>query len=450
MPDPITPDRGHDPARHFAVEVVRRLRDAGHRAFWAGGCVRDLLLGLDPSDYDVATDARPERVMALFRRTVPVGVSFGVVKVLGPRGAGEVEVATFRSDGAYLDGRRPESVVFSSPEEDASRRDFTINGMFYDPITEAIIDHVGGRADLDAGRLRAIGDPHARFAEDKLRLIRAVRFAARFGLVLAPETRSAIVAMAPELPVVAVERIAQELRKMLVHPSRASGMALLREVGLLAVVLPELVPLADLPAELAERPSRTLWDHTLDTLDALPAGPSFALALAALMHESGRATDDGHHATIADRSALLTDRVAARLKASNADRDRARWLSAHHLDLREPAALPVARLKRQLAEPGIDELLDLQRADAEAAEAPADHVEWLERYLRDLPDGPLRPAPLLTGNDLKDRGLPPGPAFRCWLDRAYDAQLENRFGDREGALDWLARALAEPPRRHSL
>src|SRR5829696_9146494 len=206
-----------DPRREFATDIVGRLRREGFRALWAGGCVRDLLLGQDPADYDVATDATPEQVMAIFgHRTVPVGVSFGVVRVRHPRG-GEVEVATFRSDGAYVNGRYPESVVFSSPEQDAARRDFTINGMFYDPFAEQVIDYVGGRADLEARILRAIGDPWARFREDKLRLLRAVRFAARFRLTIDPATRAALRAMAGQIVVVAAERIAQELRRMLVH-----------------------------------------------------------------------------------------------------------------------------------------------------------------------------------------------------------------------------------------
>ncbi|HMB05430.1 MAG TPA: CCA tRNA nucleotidyltransferase, partial [Isosphaeraceae bacterium] len=234
-----------DRRREFATEVVRQFRQAGHQALWAGGCVRDLLLGLTPSDYDVATDATPEQVMALFRyRTVPVGVSFGVVRVRGPLGQGdEVEVATFRSDGAYVDGRHPESVVFSSPRLDAERRDFTINGMFLDPFTGKVIDFVGGQADLKNRILRAIGDPEARFLEDKLRLIRAVRFAARFDLAIEPATRVALRAMASQIAVVSAERIAQELRRMLVHESRAQAIDLAMETGLVAVVLPSLVPM---------------------------------------------------------------------------------------------------------------------------------------------------------------------------------------------------------------
>jgi poly(A) polymerase len=230
--------------REFATDIVRKLQQAGCTALWAGGCVRDELLGLVPNDYDVATDARPEQVQKLFRRTIAVGAAFGVIEVVGPRGADgeflQVEVATFRSDGAYVDGRRPESVVFSSPQEDAQRRDFTINGMFFDPLKGELIDYVGGRRDLEAKVLRAIGDATARFTEDKLRVLRAVRIAARFELAIDPDTLAAGRKIAPEITVVSAERIAEELRKLLVNINRRRGLELLREFELEAVILPEL------------------------------------------------------------------------------------------------------------------------------------------------------------------------------------------------------------------
>jgi poly(A) polymerase len=437
------PDDPRPPAdrRGFATDVVRRLREAGFRAYWAGGCVRDLILGGAPADYDVATEAPPEDVMRLFRRTVPVGVSFGVVRVLGPRGAGEVEVATFRSDGRYVDGRRPESVTFGSPEEDASRRDFTINGMFLDPISGEILDLVGGRADLEAGVVRAIGDPAARFAEDKLRLLRAVRFAARFGFRLDPATRAALVAMAEQIHVVAAERISQELRRMLVHPSRRRGMELVAETGLLDAILPEVAGLkgrsdGDVP---------DLWAHTLDVLDHLPAEPAFPLALAALLHEVGKplaASNPGdlalvpEHARVAKRRA---DDLARDLKLSNAEREDAAWLVEHHVALRSFDAMPVSRKKRLLARPGIGDLLALHRADALAHSGIAPHVEACEAYLAALPDGPLDPPPLLTGDDLRRHGLTPGPQFKGWLDAVRDAQLENRVTTRDEAFALLDR-----------
>lgn len=400
----------NDKRREFAVEVASRLRAAGHQALWAGGCVRDLILGLTPSDYDVATDATPERVMALFRRTVPVGVSFGVVRVLGPREAGEVEVATFRSDGAYVDGRRPESVTFSSPEEDAARRDFTINGMFLDPLTDEVIDFVGGRADLDARVLRAIGDPSARFEEDKLRLIRAVRFAARFNMAIDPATRSAIERMAPQVCTVSAERIAQELRRMLVHPSRAKAMALASEVALASAVLPEVAPIDD---------------RTLRALDCLPDEPSFTLSFATLLGDVG---------------GRVAGQVARRLKLSNEERERIAWLVEHREALASARTSRAAALKRLLARPGIIELLALHRARALATAGDLDHVAYCEHYLRDEPHGPIDPPPLVTGADLIALGLRPGPEFAAILEATRDAQLDGEMASKPEAIALIRRS----------
>jgi poly(A) polymerase len=394
--------------RDFAVSVVAGLREAGHKAYFAGGCVRDLLLGLEPTDFDVATSARPEEVMRLFRRTLAVGASFGVVKVLGPRGAGEVEVATFRSDGVYLDGRRPLSVTFSTAELDASRRDFTINGMFLDPTDGRVIDFVGGRDDLARKLLRAIGDSSARFAEDKLRLLRAVRFAARFGLEIEPATRAAISSMAAEVTTVSAERIAQELRKMLVHPSRTLAMRLALETGLVAAVLPPVAAL-----------DRDSWERTMRVLDVLPEGVSFPLSFAALLIEVGR------------EGVLST---SDRLKLANAERDRAVWLVEHRRSLAEPRTLRESKLKRLLASDGIDELLALHRAYAQASGLDSSHVAFCEDYIRTEPAGPIDPPPLLNGHDLMEHGLRPGPRFARLLEEVRDAQLDRTIATKEEAL----------------
>ena len=262
--------------RDFALEVVLRLRRAGFQALWAGGCVRDLLLGLVPVDYDVATDATPEQVMlSLPFRAITVGISFGVVRIRHPRMHGiEVEVATFRSDSAYVDGRRPAAVVFSSPELDAARRDFTINGMFMDPESSQVIDYVGGLDDLRNQVLRAIGDPAERFREDKLRLLRAIRFAARFNLEIEPNTLQSLRAMAGEVVVVSPERIAQELRRMLVHENRAQAMNMALEVGLVAAILPPLVDMRGLFQGKPVQPEGDLWDHTMLVLGCCPSDPA--------------------------------------------------------------------------------------------------------------------------------------------------------------------------------
>jgi poly(A) polymerase len=434
--------------RQFAIDVVRQLRGAGFEALWAGGCVRDLIAGQRPSDFDVATDATPERVMALFRRTVPVGVSFGVVRVLGPEGAGEVEVATFRSDGEYHDGRRPESVRFGTPREDAARRDFTINGMFLDPISDAVIDYVGGRDDLQARVLRAIGDPAERFAEDKLRLLRAVRFAARFDLAIEPATRAALVAMAGQVRVVAAERIADELRKMLVHTSRARALDLALEVGLVAALWPEVAAMKGLFQGKPAQPEGDLWDHTLLVLENLPPSPSFALALAALLHDVGKPRTKGlqdgrvtfyNHEQVGAR---IADEIGRDLRLSNADRQRVVWLVEHHQYLGEARKMREAKLKRILSTPGIDELLALHRADALATDGDTSEVDYCESYRRDLPTGPLDPPPLVTGHDLQRHGLTPGPRFAVILDAVREAQLDRLVSSKREALDWIDRELA--------
>jgi poly(A) polymerase len=399
------------PRRDFAASVVARLRESGFEAYWAGGCVRDILLGLEPTDYDVATNARPEQVSGLFRRTVGVGVSFGVVKVLGPRESGEVEVATFRSDGAYVDGRRPESVVFSSPEQDAARRDFTINGMFLDPVDGRVIDYVGGREDLHNKILRAIGEPSARFAEDKLRLLRAVRFAARFRLSFDRETSLAIGEMAGQVTAVSVERIAQELRRMLVHPSRTEAMALAAGFGLLTAILPPV----------------GMSGQKLHLLSALPDTPSFPLAFAALLH---------------DLAPQVVLDLSARLKLSNAERDRTAWLVENQRVLIDAPDLPRHRLKRLLASDGIADLLALHRAIATAEATDLAHVAYCEAYLRDQPEGPIDPPPLLTGHDLARHGLRPGPRFATLLDALRDAQLDGLVNTREEALAFVDRQSA--------
>ncbi len=404
-----------DSRRAFALEVVARLRAAGQEAYWAGGCVRDLLMGIEPADYDVATSARPEHVMTLFRRTVPVGVSFGVVRVLGPEGAGEVEVATFRSDGVYLDGRRPDSVAFSTAEFDASRRDFTINGMFLDPTDGRVLDYVGGRADLDAGVLRAIGDPSSRFAEDKLRLLRAVRFAARFGLAIEAETKAALVAMAGQVTAVAVERIAQELKKMLIDRSRSTAIRLALETGLLTAILPPIAAMAS-----------DLWRRTLGVLDALPDSPSVPLAFAALWHGVGSG---------------VASSLARGLKLANAEREGIAWLVEHHRSLDDATSLRPSALKRLLVSEGVADLLALHRARALASTGDLTQIEFCERYLRDQPDGPIDPPPLVNGHDLARAGLRPGREFAVVLARVRDAQLDGEIATQEEAIELVGRLM---------
>ena len=438
--------------REFAIDVVRRLRQSGYEAYWAGGCVRDELIGLVPADYDVATSARPEQVIQTFKKTVEVGVSFGVVEVIGPRRTDgsfpKVQVATFRSDGAYVDGRRPESVTFSSPKEDAERRDFTINGMFFDPLENTVIDYVGGQADLDAKVLRAIGDPKARFREDKLRLLRAVRMAARFGFPIEPHTAAAIRDMANQITVVSAERIAEELRKMLAHATRAWALRQMDDLGLLRHVVPEVEnEMKGLPQGFPNAPTGDLWQHTLRVLEVLegPRWPesqpvSFPLAFAALLHDVGkkrsaarqadRYTFHGHE-HIGKRLAGVACR---RLKLSNAETVRVEWLVERHQYLCDAPTMRPSTLKPILVHPGIGELLALHRADSAASGRSVAHVEFCERMLRETPPEELNPPPLLTGDDLNALGWEQGPLFKKVLDAVRDAQLEGTIRTRDEAM----------------
>jgi poly(A) polymerase len=433
--------------RAFAVDVVRRLQAAGYQSLWAGGCVRDLILGQTPSDYDVATAATPEQVMAVLPfQAVTVGISFGVVRVRRSHRPGvdvEVEVATFRSDGAYVDGRRPEWVVFSSPELDAARRDFTINGMFLDPITGKLIDYVGGEEDLKNRVLRAIGEAAARFREDKLRVLRAIRLAARFQFEIDPPTFAAIKSMAGQIISVSKERIAQELRKMLVHASRAEAMKLALETGLVAAILPDLLPLKGMALATPGQPDGNLWEYVMRVLKSLPDNPSFTLAFAALMHDVGKlqtGTPEEGRDRFLDHGlagARISERVCRDLKFSNAERDRITWLVTFHQYLREARQLRESKLKRILAEPGIDELLALHRAIAVATTGNTEHVDYCDYYLNAQPFGPINPPPLLTGHDLVRLGLEPGAKFAKILEQVRELQLEGQIQTKPEALEWV-------------
>jgi poly(A) polymerase len=398
--------------RRFAEGVVRRLRDAGHQALFAGGCVRDLLLNARPKDYDVATSARPEQVQSLFRRTTAVGVSFGVVQV---RGAGNlaVEVATFRADGDYSDGRRPDNVRFSDAREDALRRDFTINGMFFDPVDDELLDFVGGREDLAAKVIRAVGEPTRRFEEDKLRLVRAARFAARFDFTIESATLAAVQRMAPRLVVVSGERILAELRQMMERPSRGRGLELLAETGLAAVAFAEIVDAVGL-AEAAER-LRSLSDQA-----------PFALCIATV-----------YDALSGPDAEAAAERFFDRFKGANADRDLCRWLLRRRDDLAGAAERPLSFRKRLYADPRWPLLAELGRV-----RGVADDVDECERERASLPEAEIAPPPLVTGDDLKREGFAPGPSFRVWLERVRDLQLNGEIAARDEAIsrirEWAA------------
>ena len=427
--------------RDQAVEIVKVLRKAGFRAHWAGGCVRDLVMGREPQDYDVATDARPEQVMKLFSKTVPVGVNFGVVKVLAD--AFEFEVATFRSDGRYLDGRHPIEVHYSGDREDALRRDFTINGMFYDPVKKEIIDYVEGQRDIKAGVIRAIGNPRERFEEDKLRLMRAVRFAARFQYTIAPQTYDAIKALAGEIVQISAERIRDELKKMLMGPNPIGSISLLRETALLAAVLPEVEAMAGVEQPKEFHPEGDVLTHTLLLLENFEK-PSFELALAALLHDIGkpptfsirdRIRFDGH----CEVGARMAEAICRRLRLSNEQTELVVELVRDHLRFKDVQRMRESTLKRFLRRPSFPDHLELHRMDCLASHGDLTNWEFCKKKLLEMGPEEMRPVRLLTGDDLIRMGYSPGPIFSEILTRVEDAQLEGRITTREEAVEWTER-----------
>lgn len=429
----------HDEAYHLAVGIIQTLHERGHRALLAGGCVRDFLLERDVTDYDIATSAKPEEVEALFERTVPKGKSFGVISVI--LHGREFEVATFRGEADYVDGRRPGRVHFTDDREDAIRRDFTINGMFYDPLTATVIDHVGGRDSLHAREIRAIGDPRLRFTEDKLRMLRAVRLAAQLGFTIEIGTLSALVEMAPQLAVVSAERVRDELIKILRSPNRRTGFELLHETGLLTVVLPEVAALAGVGQGAQAHPEGDVLQHTLLVIEHLPPDSSDTLAWAALLHDIGkpatRRESDGHihfdgHS---ERGAEMASAVARRLVLSVAQRKRIEWLVENHLIFMQVRKMKESRLKRLLAEEDFPLLLELHRLDTLASDRDFVAYEFCRQRLSELEEHHLRPQPLLNGYDLERLGIVPGPRFREILEWVRDEQLEGRITTHEEAAE---------------
>ena len=432
-----------------ATRLVEHLRAAGHEALFAGGCVRDRLLGKEAHDIDIATSARPEEIQKLFPRTVAVGAQFGVIVVL--EDGGEFQVATFRSDGAYRDGRHPESVAFTNAEGDARRRDFTVNGLFFDPLTHQILDFVGGEADLRAGILRSIGDPHARFAEDKLRLIRCVRFAASLGFEIEAETWRALVERAPEITAVSAERIRDELVKIFTHPSRVRGFDLLDQSGLLGILLPEVESLKGCEQPPDFHPEGDVFVHTRLMLSLLPERVSTPLVFSVLFHdigkpptflidETGRIRFNGHESI----SASMTEKIFARLRFSNAETEATVVGVKNHMAFKDVQNMRVATLKRFLARPTIDDELELHRVDCQGSHGLLDNYDFLLRKREEFSNEPLIPPPLITGRDLIAAGLQPGPPFKKLLDSAQALQLEGGLKTRDEALAWLREELARP------
>lgn len=422
-----------------ALRVVRTLRTNGHQALWAGGCVRDRLLGLRPKDYDVATSARPEEVEGLFQRTILVGRAFGVVRVrLGER---EVEVATFRVEGRYRDGRHPSSVRFATAEEDARRRDFTINGLFFDPLRRQLSDFVGGRADLRRSRIRAIGDPRKRFAEDHLRLLRGIRFAAQLDFTVESSTWKALVAMAPRIRSVSAERARDELSKLLLARHAAKGLRLLRRSGLLRWLLPEVQAMEGVSQPRAFHPEGDVLVHTVRLFRHLRK-PTFRLVWAALLHDVGKPSTferkrRGGRIGFPEhtrRGGVIADRILRRLRFSTADREAVVGMVVNHMTFKDVPRMRLSTLKRLLARPTFEEELELHRADCLASHGKLTNVRFLRRKQRELSVEEIRPPRLLTGHDLIGLGLKPGPLFGRILKAVEEAQLEGRVRTRGEAL----------------
>lgn len=392
-------------SREAATEAVRLLQEANHIAYWAGGCVRDMLLGREPHDFDIATSAHPDDVARLFRKTRLVGVQFGVVLV---RLAGHsLEVATFRTDHSYEDGRRPTGVTFSTPQEDAQRRDFTINGMFFDPIADEVHDFVNGQPDLKAGIIRAIGVPAERFAEDHLRVLRAIKFASRFGFTIEPATWGAMKRSAEDLTRISPERIRMELESMLSLPGRAGAARMLADCGAIDHLWTGSWAL------------HSILDRITAALSALPDGAGFELSLATLL--------------VGYQPKLAADACRS-LRCSNETTDRVAWLLNHQKDFDTPDALTLSDLKLLMANPGFEELIDYAAALHAADARPAASIGTIRQRAAAIPPDEIAPRPFLTGDDLEQMGVAKGPIYKRVLDAVYYAQLNNDLTTRDAAL----------------
>ncbi|HSU85317.1 MAG TPA: CCA tRNA nucleotidyltransferase [Chthoniobacterales bacterium] len=431
-----------NPMEATARALVDRLRAAGHIAYFAGGCVRDLVRGKAPKDFDIATDARPEQVQKIFRRTYAVGAHFGVIVVL--ENDLQFEVATFRADGTYLDGRHPAEVHFSSPEEDARRRDFTINGMFFDPPNDAVIDFVGGRQDLEARLVRAIGDPAQRFAEDRLRLLRAVRFATVLDFKIEAETWAAVVRAADTIGEISAERIREELIRIFLSPQRARGWDLLDASGLMKQILPELEAMKGCAQPPQFHPEGDVFQHTRIMLGLLPDEVSLPLVLSVLFHdigkpptasvdEEGRIRFNGHDKLGAE----MTEALMERLRFSRAEIDATVEAVRQHMVFKDVPNMRVAKLKRFMARPTFADELELHRVDCESSHGMLDNYEFLQRKQEEFAHEPIIPPPLVRGDDLIVLGMKPGPRFGEILEAVETRQLEGTLRDREEALAWV-------------
>ena len=430
----------------IAAAVVRQLQASGFIAYFAGGCVRDQLLGKSPSDYDIATSASPEQVRGLFPHTVAVGAQFGVICVL--HAGFEFQVASFRADGVYIDGRRPVDVTFSTPQLDAERRDFTINGLFRDPVSGEIIDYVGGRADLERGIIRAIGKPADRFREDRLRLLRAVRFGALLGFSFDPETWQAVQGSAREIKVVSPERIRDELIRIFVSPTRVRGFDLLDESGLMHVILPEVTSLKNCEQPPQFHPEGDVFVHTRKMLGLLPGETSVPLVFSVLFHDIGKPptfsydeADNRIRFSGHDRlGTIMTRRIMERLRFPRAEIDAACEAVENHMVFKDVRNMRVSRLKRFMSRPYFEDEMALHKVDCEGSHGMLDNYDFLLKKQREFANEPLIPPPLITGHDLLQLGWKAGPLIGKALEAVQTRQLEGLLTGHDEALAWVTGA----------
>ena len=426
--------------RHPAAEkIVQMLTQAGHVAVYAGGCVRDALLQRPYLDVDIATSATPDQVQSLFpKASDPQGKAFGVIRLRIDEHV--FEIATFRVDGPYLDGRRPSSITFTTAEEDAKRRDFTINGMFFNPLQNQLLDYVAGQADLSAKTIRAIGDPVSRFTEDRLRLFRAIRFAVQLEFEMEPATWRALIQLSPSSNVISPERVRDELIKIFTSPDPARGFDLLHQSGLLAVWIPELLEMRGCAQSPEHHPEGDVWVHTRLLLTHLK-NPSPVLALSALLHDIGKPrtskTDPdgrirffGHEGV----GARMAEEILRRLRFPNDEINAITACIANHMAFKDSPNMRVSTLKRLLARPTFLEELELHRIDCSSCHGQLDIHAFLTAKMTEFSQEEIKPKPLLTGNDLQQLGIKPGPSMGKILHQLMDEQLEGKFTDRDGAL----------------
>jgi poly(A) polymerase len=431
----------------MATSIVRRLHAAGFAAFWVGGCVRDFLLMRPPQDYDIATDARPDDVERIFPRTVPVGKKFGVIIVM--EGDEPFQVATFRAEADYQDGRRPGIVTFANAEADAQRRDFTINGLFYDPDTQAIHDWVGGQSDLAQRVIRTIGNPQERFAEDHLRLLRAIRFAAQLDFQIAPETWQAIQQLAGRISVISAERIRDELLKLFRPPHAARGLVLLRDSGLLAHILPELSATIICEQSPDYHPEGSVFNHIRLMLEKLPAGATDSLAWSVLLHDIAKpvtaerdpAAGSIHFYGHEKKGAEMAETILERLRFPRKQIEEIVMCVRCHMQFKDVKQMRQATLRRLLLRPTFPLELDLHRLDSLGSSGSLEHYEFLQSALATLAKKPDLIPPLVNGDDLIALGVKPGKEIGHWLQVIRDKQLQEELKTSAEARDWLARQL---------